>query len=449
MAHRGITALLLASLAATSAAPEPENPALRERAGVDWPTFLGPTGDGVSPETGIRTDWSRGLPLVWQKEVGEGYSMGSVASGRFFLFDRVGQEARLRALDAGNGEVLWSTTYPSRYEDLYGYSTGPRASPVVDGDRVYTFGVEGHLRCHRAGDGELLWDVDTSTRFGVVQNFFGVGTTPVVEKDVVIVMIGGSPPGSPAMSTGAVQGNGTGIVAFDKTTGGVRWTLSEELASYSTPRVATMGGRRRGFAFTRGGLLGFDPARGTQDFFFPWRSRTLESVNAATPVIVGDTVFVSETYGPGSVLLKVPPTGDPEVLWRDSRRNQSLQAHWNTPIHYDGHLYASSGRGSGNAELRCIDFRSGKVSWVQPGLGRSTLLLVDGHIVVLTEYGRLLLVRPNPERYQLLGELDLEDDAGRKLLRHPAWNPPILAHGLLYVRGKDRLVALELIPRSL
>jgi outer membrane protein assembly factor BamB len=319
---------------------------------------------------------------------------------------------------------------------------------VVDGERVYTFGVEGRLRCLRTSDGELLWDVDTATRFGVVQNFFGVGTTPVVEKGLIIVIIGGSPPASPAMHSGEVQGNGTGLAAFDKTTGKVRWTLSNELASYSTPRIVTMSGRRRGFAFTRGGLLGFDPARGAQDFFFPWRARTLESVNAATPVVVDDTVFLSETYGPGSVLLKIPPRGDPQVLWRDARRNQSLQAHWNTPVHHEGHLYASSGRGSGNAELRCIDHRSGKVRWAQPGLGRSTLLLVDGHIVVLTEYGKLLLVRPNPERYELVSELELRDDNGRKLLRHPAWNPPILSHGLLYVRGKDRVVALELIPRS-
>ena len=111
---RRLAILLLAVLSAASWAAEPEDPPARGRSGVDWPTFLGPTGDGVSPETGIRTDWSRGLPLVWQKDVGEGYSMGTVASGRFFLFDRVRGDARLRALDASSGEVLWSTSYPSR-----------------------------------------------------------------------------------------------------------------------------------------------------------------------------------------------------------------------------------------------------------------------------------------------------------------------------------------------
>lgn len=441
-----VLCLVLSWMVAGVSAPS-EAPA-RARAGSDWPTFLGPSGNGVSTETGIRTDWSGGLPIAWQTELGEGYSMGSVAGGRLFVFDREGGEARLIARDARTGVVQWTVTWASRYEDLYGYSAGPRASPVVDEGRVYTFGVEGRLRCHRAKDGELLWEVDTGVRFGVVQNFFGVGSTPVVEGELLIAMAGGSPPGSPSTGSGAVQGNGTGLVAFDKRSGEVRWTLSDELASYSTPRVVTMGDRRRGFAFTRGGLLGFDPLRGARDFFFPWRARKLESVNAATPVIVDDTVFLSETYGPGSVLLRVPTSGNPEVVWRDGRRNQSLQAHWSTPVYHEGHLYASSGRGSGDAELRCVDHRTGEVRWSEPGLSRSTLLLVDGHLVILTEYGRLLLVRPDPERFRLVSELELQDAKGRPLLRHPAWNAPILSHGLLYVRGKDRLVALELIPRS-
>jgi hypothetical protein len=95
-----------------------------------------------------------------------------------------------------------------------------------------------------------------------------------------------------------------------------------------------------------------------------------------------------------------------------------------------------------------VEHRTGEVKWSESDLSRSTLLLVDGHLVVLTEYGRLLLVRPTPQRFHLVSELELQDAQGRGLLRHPAWNPPILSHGLLYVRGKDRLIALELIPQS-
>ncbi len=195
-----------------------------------------------------------------------------------------------------------------------------------------------------------------------------------------------------------------------------------------------------------GDSSGFDPARGHQDFFFPWRARKLESVNASSPVVVDDTVLISESYGPGGVLLGVPPSGEPAALWRDGRRNQSLQTHWSTPVYHEGFVYASSGQGTGEAELRCIEHRTGEVKWAEEGLARSTLLLVDGHLVVLTEYGKLLLVRPDPERFDKVATFVPLDERGRPLLAHPAWNAPILAHGLLYVRGKDRLLALELIP---
>ena len=128
---------------------------------------------------------------------------------------------------------------------------------MVDGDRVYTLGVEGRLRAHSAADGELLWQVDTTAEFGVVQNFFGVGSTPRVEGDLLIAQIGGSPPGSPKIHSGEVKGNGSGLVAFDKGTGEVRYSVTDTLASYASPTLATIGGRRWGFAFTRGGLLGF------------------------------------------------------------------------------------------------------------------------------------------------------------------------------------------------
>lgn len=332
-------------------------------AAADWPAFLGPTADSKSAEKLDLATWRRpaGPPVAWWREVGEGYSAPAVAGGRLFHFDRHGDRARLTCLDAASGEELWRAEYPTAYEDYYGYSNGPRASPVVDGDRVYVFGVEGRLRCHRVSDGELLWEVDTTAEFGVVQNFFGVGASPVVEGDLLIVMVGGSPAGSPAIHSDKVRGNGSAIVAFDKLDGTVRYRFGDELASYATPRLATVGGRRRGFAFTRGGLLAFDPGAGRALDFFPWRARILESVNASTPVVVGDTVFISETYGPGSALLRLAAAGDGEgrggerleVVWQDPPgRGKSLQTHWNTAVHHDGHLYASSGRNTGDAELR-------------------------------------------------------------------------------------------------
>lgn len=413
-------------------------------AGADWHRFLGPNLNAKSAEVGIRTDWTDGkLPIVWQREVGDGYSMPSVAEGRMFIFDRHGDKARLTCVDSLTGEEIWKSEYPTDYVDHYEYSTGPRASPVIDRDRVYTFGVEGRLRAHRVADGELLWEVDTAEKFGVVQNFFGSGSTPIIEGDLLVAMVGGSPPNPPALWSGELQGNGSGIVAFDKLTGKVVYRKTDELASYSSPVVATIGDRRWGFVFTRGGLVGFEPATGQIDFKFPWRSKKIESVNAASPVVVNDRVLITESYGVGSALLRVKPGGY-EVLRTDPpRRGQSMASHWSTPIYHEGFLYGCSGEKSGSADLRCIDFETGEVKWSQSLGSRLSILFVDGHFVVQTERGGLALVRANPEKAELITKTSYEDFLG-----FPTWNAPILAHGVMYVRGAKGLLALELIPQN-
>jgi len=412
--------------------------------GSDWPKFLGPAGTGVSPEKGIITPWPKdGLRVVWDVKLGSGYGAPSVADGRLFVCDRVGDDARLRCLKSTTGEELWKFTYPSDYEDYYGYDNGPRCCPVVDGDRVYIYGAEGMLHCVRAEDGKLLWKVDTKAKFGVRQNFFGVGAAPVVEGDLLIVMVGGSPANSDEVPFPELKGNGSGVVAFDKRTGAVKYQLSNELASYASPVLATIGNRRWCFVFARGGLLAFDPATGKQDFHYPWRAKLVESVNASNPVVVGDQVFITESYGPGSALLKVKPGGYEEV-WTDADkgRQKSMQCHWNTPIYHDGHLYGSSGRHSSNADLRCVELATGKVKWTYRDVNRGSLLLVDGHFVYLDESGGLILLKVNPDKYEEVSRAEVPG------LKYPCWAAPVLAHGLLYVRGEGRLVCLELMPRK-
>jgi outer membrane protein assembly factor BamB len=453
------TAAATATIAATAYEPV-EVPDLGTRMqGVDWPVFLGPSGDSKSPETGIIKEWpAGGLKLIWHRPLGTSYGAPTISRGRLFQFDRFGGNARLYCLNAETGEPLWQYEYPTDYEDTYGYNNGPRCSPVVDDDRVYAFGVEGTLVCCRVTDGQLLWKVDTAKDFGVVQNFFGVGSTPVIEGDLLIAMVGGSPPESQLVGRGAldrVVPNGSGIVAFDKRTGQVRYKFSDELASYASLKLATIGERRWCFAFCRGGLLGFDPASGNPDFHYPWRDKGLESVNASMPVVVEDEVFISETYGPGSTLLKVAP-GKHDVVWRDDerKRDRAMQTHWNTPVHVDGFLYGSSGRHEYTAELRCIEWSTGQVRWSQPRMARTSLLWIDGHFLCLGEYGQLWLLKANPEKFEQVALTDYSDvDLGAKLigraepiLEAPCWAAPIVSHGLVYLRGNDRLICLELIP---
>lgn len=414
----------------------------------DWPDFLGPRRDGKSLEAGIVVPWpAEGPQVLWQISLGTSYGAAVVAQGRLYHFDRFGDVARLTCRDSATGKELWRAEHPTAYEDMLGYNNGPRCSPVVDGDHVYTCGAEGVLRCLDARDGKLRWSRDTLRDFDVVPNFFGVGSTPLIWEDLLIANIGGSPADGPQNITeGELEGNGTGVVAFDKLTGDVRWKASNELASYASPVVAVMNGRPTCFVFARGGLVALDPANGKVLFQFPWRAKKFESVNASSPVVVSDEVFLSEAYGPGSVLLKV--AGDSATpLWsdQDKGRGKSLELHWNTPIHHEGFLYASTGQHGESAALRCVEWRTGKVMWTESAPGRASLTYVDGHLICLTEEGTLRLLRTNPQRYEPVSTCVLRNETGDALLTRPAWSAPVIADGRLFVRGANRLVCLRLM----
>jgi len=179
-------------------------------------------------------------------------------------------------------------------------------------------------------------------------------------------------------------------------------------------------------------------------------------VNASNPVVVGEQVFISETYGPGSALLKVKADAY-DVVWSDekARREKRMQTHWNTAIEVDGYLYGSSGRHTNEAELRCVEVATGNVMWSEPDLTRSSLTYVDGHLICLTEYGDLILLKVNPKKYDVVsrftpkkfqGPLATDALEDSRLLVYPAWAAPTIAHGLMYVRGKERLACFEIIP---
>jgi outer membrane protein assembly factor BamB len=212
--------------------------------------------------------------LLWSIEVGDGYGIGSVANNRFYQLDagaRAGgvvvpeRTERLRCFDLPTGTLLWSKSQKIVYRDMLGYEDGPRASPTVVGNRVYTMGVTGLLTCRDTKDGTQLWQVDTQSTYGVVQNFFGVASAPLVLNDQVIVMVGGSPAEDqnyPPMRLDRVSPNGSAVVAFDRQSGKQRWKCGDDLASYSSPVPMTIDGSDLVLVFARSGLLAVDPLAG-------------------------------------------------------------------------------------------------------------------------------------------------------------------------------------------
>lgn len=452
----GIAILVALAAFPVRAADPPPARDLSTREGEDWGTFLGPRGNGVSGTRGTTVPWPEGgPPVAWHAPMGEGYCAPTVAAGRAFLFDRDGTRLRLRAVVAETGLPLWEVSRPVKYVDSFGYDGGPRACPVVVGDRILAYGPDGGLECRAVADGTLLWEVDTTAGYHVVQNFFGVGTAPLpVEaggRSLVVVQVGGSAPGTrpPAPERlDVVKGLDSGLVAFELASGREVWRASDQLASYSVPVRATISGRERILAWMRDDLVSIDPASGLVLDRFRWRSDELFSVVAASPVVSGDRVLLTECYGPGSVLLGIEADRFREIR-RDrpgARPRQALKAHWNTPVLHDGHLYASSGRNAGDAQLVCVDWESGAVRWSQAGLGRASVTLVDGHLVVLGEYGDLVLARASADAYAEVSRTrPLDPGTGRELLAPPCWAAPVVARGLLFVRGTGRVVCLDLL----
>ena len=440
----------------------------------DWPWFLGPQHTGVSLETGLLSRWpDEGPPVVWKRAIGTGYSAPSVLGKRLVLHHRPADEEIVECLNALTGETIWRHEYSSDFSDPYGYNNGPRCSPVLSGNRCYTLGAGGKLVCLQLSDGNLVWQRDLRSEFDVPDGFFGVGCSPILEGERLIVLVGGQP--------------NSGVVAFDPETGktlweavgratwdGVadesgdayEWTGEEMVTSYSSPIAATIHGRRHLLCLMRQGLVSLDPATGKERFKYWFRATVHESVNAARPVVVDDTVMISAAYRTGSARLKVQPDGASyEVLWRDAR---NLLTHWSTAIAVEGHYYGFSGRHEQEGELRCIDAADGVVVWKTTGwdqplanlgqnaatgeivdretgevvpwpfYGRGSAILVDGRFIVLGERGTLALGRPSPNGWEEISRCTAPE------MSYPAWTAPVLSEGRLYLRDEDSLVCLDL-----
>ncbi len=457
-----VIALLLTMTGAASAQPGSapsidDSPSRRagEETSSDWPRFLGKGYDGVAVDAASGIDWTRPARFMWSIELGEGYGIGSVAGGNFFQSDAEGgrfgsgTRERLRCFDLTTGREKWSKSEPLSYRDIYGYENGPRSSPAIAGDRVITFGVAGQLVCRNVENGETLWSVDTNEKYGVVQNFFGVGSSPLVLGDVVIVMVGGSPAEDQSIAPGdldRVSPNGSAVVAFDLATGEERWKCGDDLASYSSPRPIVIDDETLVLVFARNGLLAIDPVQGQVRWRFDHRASILESVNAMMPVVDGDRVFISECYQVGSALLRVSKDSA-QVVWQDDvrQREKAMRCHWSTPILVDGYLYGCSGRNAPDSDFRCIEFSTGKVQWMDPRRTRSSVTRVGEHLLVMEERGRLQVLKVNPTKMEEIAAWDLGQAEGdRPALRSPCWSAPVVIGNQLIVRGDDRVISLSL-----
>jgi len=429
MTTRLLTLLIGWTGALLSAQPTP----LPEGAVTEnWPHFLGPHFNATTREGPLLEAWpATGLAIVWEAERGDGYSCPILADGRLFNFHRLGSNETVECREPETGRIVWSYSYAVEYQDRYGFSDGPRSSPVVDDGRVYVAGVTARLHCLTADKGELVWQRDLVKDYAVPQNFFGYGPTPVVYQDRVIVNVGGGTPDEA----------GVCVAAFDKKTGKTLWEVRDTWgASYASPVVATIRGKACVLVLAagesrpaHGGLLTIDAATGEVYDRFPWRARKYESVLASSPLAVDDTrVFISECYDLGGVLLEFDEARKSRPRWKQ----RQFGMHFMMPLVKDGHLYGFAGRNPPDTEFKCVNLATGELVWTKDyrwqvngqveGLFRGSLLQAGNRTFALGEDG-------------ILAELELSPKGTKEIQRtrlftaREAWTLPSLHRGLLYV----------------
>jgi outer membrane protein assembly factor BamB len=385
---------------------------------ADWPQFLGPARDGHSPETGLNWDWPKGgPPVAWSVDVGAGWAGPVVAGDKLVLFHRVKDEEVVACLDPATGKEKWAFRYRAKYRDAFRFDDGPRATPLIAGDRVFTLGANGDLHALDLATGNRLWHRDLLTDYNPPKGFFGVACSPLLAGGKLLVNVGAK---------------GAGIVGFDPATGKEAWKATSDPASYSSPTVATIGGKTLAVFLTREGLVALEPETGTVRFTHPWRPRINESVNAATPLVWNDEIFLTVSYNTGAVLLRAKGA-ELEEVWANDR---ALSCHYNTPVRVGEYLYGVHGRQEAGPQLRCVEWKTGAVKWSVPRFGAASLIAVDGGLVALTEGGEVVRFDADPAAFKERGRA--------KVLGADTRAAPALAGGRLFARDGSRLVCVEL-----
>ena len=386
----------------------------------DWPQFLGPNRDGIATGSPKLADsFPGGSPKkLWSVDVGQGFAGPVVSSNRVVIFHRLGNQAVTEALNASTGARLWRQESPTDYSDDFGFDEGPRACPTIVEGRIYTHSADGHVECRRLEDGVRIWDVDTKTKFQSDKGFFGRAAAPLVVGGRLFLNLGGR--------------DGAGVVAFSAETGALLWKATDDEAGYASPVFWTTASTPTVLFFNRSGLRAVEAATGKVRASHPWRARMHASVNAATPLVSGNEVLLTSSYGTGATLLRWKGS-DFDTVWSG---DEILSAHYATPVRLGNLLFGFHGRQESGAAIRCVDWATGKVKWDSGTIGSGTVAVAGDQLVALLESGELVIAPAvgdsfNPKvRCQILG-------TGLRA-------PFALADGMLVARDKKKLAAFDL-----
>lgn len=386
--------------------------AVSNRALDDWPQWRGPNRDGKSPEKGLLKEWpSGGPPLAWRVTgAGDGYSSLAISNGRLYTLGARGNTEYVLAFDAASGKQLWATANGRRFNNDRG--DGPRATPTVEGDKLYAYGASGDLSLMDAATGKVMWTVNALSKFGGSNISWGLSESPLVLSDRILINAGGP------------------IVALRKTDGSQIWKSGgSEPAGYSSAVLHEAGGIREAVFFTHTRVVGVDVNTGK--LLWSYQPVANDIANIATPIVRENRVFVSSDYGTGAALLELTPSGG-GIRAKEVYFTRDMRNHHSSSILVDDHLYGFS-----SAILTAMQFNTGQVAWRDRSVGKGSLAFADDRLYLYSEGGTVGLAEANPAGYREHGRFQF------KTGNLPTWSHPVVSDGKLFLRDQDTIYAYD------
>ena len=387
----------------------------------DWPQFLGPQRNGISQETGLLERWPAGGPKeVWRVSGGVGMSGLVISRGRLVTLVQKDSEQQLVSLNTQTGKTIWKQTLAPEYQN--GMGNGPRATPAISGDLIFSYTGEGILTAVNFDSGKIAWTHNVVEELGGQVADYGMASSPLIVGNHVHVTVGAP--------------NAT-VAAFETTTGKLVWKSGEDPAGYSSPTLLNVGGRSHLVVYSGASVLGMSPDNGALLWRYPYETNF--DCNIVTPLAVKDHVFVSSGENHGSVLLSLKPKGNKfEVseVWKSQGPKSVLRNEWQTSILHEGFLYGFDNVGAAGpvTHLTCVNAATGERAWQELRFGKGNLIAADGKLFRTTMNGEFVVAKISSKGYEEIGRAEVLKQTRQA---------PTLSNGMIYLRDHDEIICLD------
>jgi len=388
---------------------------------ADWPQWGGPDRSFKVDSKPLADSWSEaGLPRVWTRPLGDGYSGISAVNGRLYTMFRSDEQESIVALHAQTGETAWEHSYAAPFltgTDL-SPGPGPHTTPLVVDDRVCSVGVTGILHCLDAADGNVLWSQNLIEKLGGTKLYRGYSSSLIAYRDTVLALVGGP---------------GHAIVAFRLKDGKIEWQSHDFQTSHASPLLVSYIGQDQLIVYADKTIAALDPASGEILWQHP---HDMGGGHIASMPVWGNDgrLFFSCAYGGGSRCLKLDRRADKTTV-TEAWFNKKMRVHHSNVVHVDDYVYGSSGD-FGPKLFTAINMTTGKIAWRERSVTRCSILYADGKFLILEENGQLSLATASPEELKIHSQV--------KLFESRAWTPPTLVGNQLFVRNRENIMAFEL-----